>query len=251
MNHRNNYLEFTQLSDPTIWECPIARKTEEECGKHPYAVTTLPGRDGHKYYFYTPDLATWLIRNKINPLTREIIFEVEFQKIMRRNQLIELFPDWNKEDELNINTLFSNLEADKSVLFRRIIPSKLLNYHEFKDVEPSKRRDQAERLLDSKSPGYWLIRKGSIKSVEKAVGTNTPADSYVISIKDEYGFIHIPFIHFFGYGFYIATTFSRNTDLTCTYPNLDTTENWYFTFGDLLNYPSFKNLDFTKTIICI
>lgn len=255
----NNYYAYTQIPTflnasetsefPEPWRCPIEYVGENELGYHPYSITTLPGISGHKHHFSTKSVWEWVSRNHTNPMTREYIPPVEMEKLKRRCQILDEYPLLDKRVSIDFDKLFSDPTCDKSVLHNRITISSLPCFFQLDTITPSERRNAAKEILKNKEVGSWLIRKGSIKSVEKAAGTNTPANSYVIMIKrSEDRYSNIPFIHFFGYGFRICHDFTRSDDLTVHSPSLEDTTNWYFTFADLLTHPELSELEFNKAI---
>ena len=250
----NPYGSFTQFSsdEEEEWICPIERATEDELGNHPYAISTMPGADGHPHHFSTKSLYEWVDANHTNPMTREYVPLVERKKLARRLLLTREFPSLDKREPIDYASLFTDPTADMSVLHRRVEPSELPCFHSFDGIEPSGRRNAANVLLtpDTISVGSWLIRKGSIKSVEKAAVTNTPANSYVFTIKTKDGFKFIPFIHFFGYGFRICLDFEKGADLKKRIFSLDDASNWYFTFGDLVN-KGLVELDFSNAVLSV
>lgn len=247
----NAYGGFTQVfvdEGEEKWHCPIAYVGEDELGDHPYAVTTLPGANGHPHHFSTKSLCEWVSENHTNPMTRQYIPGVEQAKLERRFQLLTEFPALNKRVPIDFDSIFSDPAADKSILHGRVEPESFPCFFPFEGVAPSDRREAGKNTLEPLPIGSWLIRKGSIKSVEKAAGTNTPANSYVFMIKVADGYQNIPFIHFFGYGFRICFDFTTGTDLTYRAPPLDDVTNWYFTFADLLTNPYLSTLDLTKSV---
>lgn len=242
-----SYGDFTQIEIGEGWVCPIAMVGEDVI-IHPYGVSTMPGPDGYTYHFSTDSLWKWVSVHHRNPLTREYVPRVVEAKLERRSQLLTEFPDWDKRVSIDITPLFSDPTADRSILYRRVEPSTLSCFFSFDGAAPSSRRKEAKTILDPLPLGSWLIRKGSIKSVEKATGTNTAANSYVLMIKVADGYQNIPFIHFFGYGFRVCFDFSNGTDLTVRAPPLEDVTYWYFTFGDMLTHPDLVGLDLTKAV---
>lgn len=248
MNAYGGYTQLLVEEDGNEWHCPIAFVTESELGNHPYAATTLPGADGHPHLLSIESLFKWVSTNHTNPMTREYIPRVEEAKLERRFQLLTEFPTLDKRTPIDFESILSDPTADKSVLHGRVEPELLPCFCSFDEVAPSDRRGAGRSLLEPLPVGSWLIRKGSIKSVEKAAGTNTPANSYVFMIKTVDGYQNIPFIHFFGYGFRICFDFVNGTDLAVRAPPLEDVTDWYFTFYDLLTYEKLSTLDLTKAV---
>lgn len=247
----NLYSDFTQVFDDEEkeeWHCPIAYVGQNELGNHPYAVTSLPGEDGHLHFFSTESLWEWVSEKQTNPMTRQHIPLVEQAKLRRRFQLLIEFPALDKTVPINFESIFYNPVADKSVLHKRVEPESFSCFFPFEEVVPKDRRKAGKNILEPLPVGSWLIRKGSIKSVEKAAGTNTPANSYVFMIKNADGYENIPFIHFFGYGFRICFDFASGTDLSDRALNLEDITNWYFTFADLLTDSRLSKIDLIKAV---
>lgn len=244
----NLYGDFTcipQENEREEWKCPIELMSVEECGDHPYAITSLPGRDGHLHHFSTKALVEWINHNTINPLTREPLVQVELRKLLRRHEILCEFPELVPID---YSTIFDPTTS-MDVLYGPVEPSSFSCFFPFSGVSPRDRREKGVEVLEPHPVGSWIIRKGSIKSVEKAAGTNTPANSYVFMIRSSDGYKNIPFIHFFGYGFKVCFEFARDTDLTIRSPSLNDVTDWYFTFHDLLKSSYLSTLDWTKPVM--
>lgn len=261
----NPYSGWTQMapSDVGEWKDPITQcdvaETKREFGGHIYAISTIVDSRGRKRHYTTIGLAQWLQVNDTDPLTREIIPFIEKWKIIRRATLlqdcpVEKFSYFNEDTDLkpllDIAFTESGRSADilrNNILHCRIDPSiHFPCYFSFDDVDPDKRREIANAIVSDRDEGSWLIRSGSIKSVDVAAGTNTPAQSFVMVYCKDGITARIPFIYYYGYGYYCGKDFSRGTNLTVVMPDMYSITKWFFTFGDM--FSSLFTLDLLKMI---